>query len=71
MMMLASKNVSTVRIEQNQHWPCSNHGFLTLLPAQAKTTVINMLIYVALAVHRSLSVFCLMPMSDIFFENQV
>ena len=66
MMMLALKNVSTVRIEQNQHWPGNKHGFLTLLPAQTKITV---LIYIALAVDRSSSIFFFMPMSDTFFEN--
>ena len=66
MMMLALKNVSTVRIKQNQHWPGNKHGFLTLLSARTKNTV---LIYVALAVHQSSSVFFFMPMSDIFLEN--
>ena len=40
MMMLALKNVSTVRIEQNQHWPGNKHHFLTLLPARTKNTVL-------------------------------
>ena len=29
-------NISTVRIEQNQHWPGNKHPFLTLLLAQTK-----------------------------------
>ena len=40
MMMLALKTVSTVKIEQNQHWPGNKHRFLTLLPAQTKNTVL-------------------------------
>ena len=40
MMMLALKTVSTVKIEQNQHWPGNKHRFLTLLPARNKNTVL-------------------------------
>ena len=38
MMMLALENVSTVRIEHNQHWPGNKHSFLTLLQWRSQVT---------------------------------
>ena len=50
--MLALKNVSTVRIEQNQHWPGNRHGFSHSVAGPNQNSA-----HLASAAHRSSSIF--------------